>query len=129
MHALGGLQLPPDLHERPLRGVVAVDGWTSASALSLAAGLERFGSAAAFVIPYDDMLAIWVPYTNVGSAPAVPTTTILLSGAVEARRRGRNAEMLWMTPSALILYCRSPGISTVHVCGEWYDCETGDVQK
>ena len=32
------------------KGVVAVEGWTSTSALSLADGLRRFPSAAAFVI-------------------------------------------------------------------------------
>ena len=77
---------------------------TKSSFLSFKAHFVVIMRAAAFVAPYAAISAIPVIRTIFGSAPPVPTTTIFFKGAVEARSSGRNAEILWMTPSALTLY-------------------------
>ena len=59
--------------------------------------------ADAFVMPYAAILALPVPFTNFMSPAGEPITITFFKGAVEARSSGRKAEMLWMTPSVLIL--------------------------
>jgi phosphoribosylformimino-5-aminoimidazole carboxamide ribotide isomerase len=68
------------------RGVVAVEGWTSASTLSLAAGLERFGRAAAFVvtdIERDGELG-GPDIVGIADAVAATPTPVLASGGVSS---------------------------------------------
>jgi phosphoribosylformimino-5-aminoimidazole carboxamide ribotide isomerase len=66
------------------RGVVAVEGWTSASTLTLGDGLARFESAAAFVITdieRDGELA-GPDIEGSGAAVAATTVPVITSGGV-----------------------------------------------
>ena len=66
------------------RGVVAVDGWTSDSALSLNDGLARFPSAAAFVvtdIERDGELS-GPDLDGIGAAVAATPIPVIASGGV-----------------------------------------------
>jgi phosphoribosylformimino-5-aminoimidazole carboxamide ribotide isomerase len=68
------------------RGLVAVDGWTAASTLTLAAGLGRFGSAAAFVvtdIERDGELA-GPDVDGIAAAVSATTTPVIASGGVSS---------------------------------------------
>ena len=56
---------------------------------------------------------------------------IFFSGAEDERRRGRKAEMLWMTPSALVLYYKaleSTGYTGSKIWGETYGIDEGCVE-
>jgi phosphoribosylformimino-5-aminoimidazole carboxamide ribotide isomerase len=68
------------------RGVVAVDGWTSSSTLSLAAGLERFGGASAFVVTDIERDGELAGPDVVGIAAAVEATAtpVIASGGVSS---------------------------------------------
>jgi phosphoribosylformimino-5-aminoimidazole carboxamide ribotide isomerase len=68
------------------RGIVAVEGWTSASGLSLCAGLERFGSASALVvtdIERDGELA-GPDVGGIAAAVAATRTPVIASGGVSS---------------------------------------------
>ena len=76
---------------------------TKPSSWSLTAHLVVAIRAAAFVMPYAAMSPSPNVLTNFESPAAEPITTIFL--VLPARRSVRKAEMPWMTPSALTLYC------------------------